>query len=64
MDFGLQDEAVSGNPKSKIQNPKSERGRMVEEEQEYPYWRRVYIIVLIYTAVLIAGLWTFSRIFS
>jgi len=37
---------------------------MVEEEQEYPYWRRVYIIVLIYTAVLIAGLWTFSRIFS
>jgi len=37
---------------------------MVEEEQEYPYWRRVYIIVIIYTAVLIVGLWTFSRIFS
>ena len=37
---------------------------MVEEEPEYPYWNRVYIVVIIYTAALIGCLWTFSRIFS
>jgi hypothetical protein len=37
---------------------------MVEEEREYPHWRRVYIAVIIYTAALITGLWAFSRIFS
>ena len=34
------------------------------DEQEYPYWRRVYITVIIYTTALIIGLWAFSKLFE
>lgn len=37
---------------------------MVEDEQESPRWRLVYLTVIIYTAVLIVGLWIFSHIYS
>ena len=35
-----------------------------ESEREYPYWNRVYIIVIVYTIALIAGLWAFSKLFE
>jgi hypothetical protein len=31
---------------------------------DYPHWGRVYIIVVIYTAALVVGLWLFSRLFE
>jgi len=31
---------------------------------EYPYWNRVYLGVIIYTAALILALWLFSRQFD
>jgi len=34
------------------------------EEREDPRWNRVYIIVIIYTIILITGLWAFSRMFQ
>lgn len=34
------------------------------EEQEYPYWNRVYLTVIIYTTVLIFVLWLISRQFQ
>lgn len=34
------------------------------EEREYPHWNRVYIVVIIYTVVLIVALWMFSRAFA
>lgn len=36
---------------------------MGEEEREYPHWGRVYVIVIVYTAAIIAALWLFSRAF-
>jgi hypothetical protein len=33
------------------------------DEREYPHWKLVYLIVVIYTIALIIGLWTFSRLF-
>ncbi len=35
-----------------------------ESEREYPHWNRVYITVIVYTIVLIIGLWLFSRMFQ
>jgi len=35
-----------------------------QNEREYPYWNRVYGAVIIYTIVLIIGLWAFSRMFQ
>ena len=35
-----------------------------EGEREYPYWNRVYITVIVFTAALIVGLWLFSRMFQ
>lgn len=35
-----------------------------QEEREYPHWNRVYIIVIVYTVFLIAGLWAFSQLFQ
>ncbi|MFN8004834.1 MAG: hypothetical protein U0X75_27920 [Acidobacteriota bacterium] len=35
-----------------------------EQEREYPHWQRVYLIVIVYTVVLIVGLWAFSRLFQ
>lgn len=37
---------------------------MSEEEREYPHWGRVYVIVIVYTAAIIAVLWLFSRSFA
>ncbi len=34
------------------------------DEYEYPYWGRVYLGVIVYTVVLITGLWLFSKIFA
>jgi hypothetical protein len=34
------------------------------KEREYPYWSRVYIVVIVYTIILIIGLWAFSRMFQ
>jgi hypothetical protein len=36
----------------------------VSDEPEYPHWGRVYLIVIIYTAALILGLWLFSQMFE
>ncbi len=35
----------------------------VQEEQEYPYWNRVYLAVVIWTVIVIVSLWMFSRAF-
>lgn len=34
-----------------------------DSEAEYPHWNRVYAAVAIYTIVLIALVWGFSRMF-
>lgn len=34
------------------------------EEREYPHWGRVYLGVIIYTTLLIIGLWLFSKTFA
>jgi hypothetical protein len=34
------------------------------EEQEYPHWNRVYLVVIIVTIVVIAALWLFSKSFE
>jgi hypothetical protein len=34
------------------------------EEREHPYWNRVYIAVIVYTIILIIGLWAFSQMFQ
>jgi len=36
----------------------------INEEQEYQHWGRVYVAVLITTAVVITGLWLFSKAFG
>jgi hypothetical protein len=35
-----------------------------QNEEEHPYWNRVYLTVIIYTLALITGLWAFSRQFQ
>ena len=35
-----------------------------QEEAEYPYWRRVYLTVIVWTAVLIFVLWLITRQFN
>ncbi len=35
-----------------------------QNEREYPHWNRVYITVIVYTIILIIGLWAFSRMFQ
>ena len=35
-----------------------------ESETEFPYWNRVYIAVVVATAVVIGALWLFSRKFD
>jgi hypothetical protein len=39
-------------------------GRHRDREAEYPHWNRVYITVIIYTTVLIIGLWAISKLFQ
>ena len=34
------------------------------DEQEYPYWNRVYLTVIIYAIVLIGVLWFISKQFQ
>ncbi len=36
----------------------------VSDEREYPHWGRVYVIVIIFTAAVIIGLWAFSKLFE
>jgi hypothetical protein len=36
----------------------------ISDEREYPHWGRVYVIVIIYTTILIIGLWAFSQMFE
>ena len=33
-------------------------------EREYPHWNRIYLLVIVYTILLIAGLWLLSRQFN
>lgn len=35
-----------------------------DDEREFPYWNRVYFIVIVYAIALIIGLWAFSRAFQ
>ncbi len=35
-----------------------------QEETEYPHWNRVYITVIIFTVLLIAGLWAITQLFQ
>ncbi len=35
-----------------------------EEEHEYPHWNRVYLIVIIYTIIVIGAIWLFSKQFQ
>jgi hypothetical protein len=37
---------------------------MQSEEREYPHWNRVYVAVLITTAIVITALWLFSKAFQ
>ncbi len=39
-------------------------GRHRDIEVEYPHWNRVYITVIIYTTVLIIGLWAISKLYQ
>ncbi|HZS09817.1 MAG TPA: hypothetical protein VFD58_33635 [Blastocatellia bacterium] len=36
----------------------------INEAQEYQHWGRVYVAVLITTAVVISALWLFSKAFQ
>jgi len=36
----------------------------MKEEEGYPHWNRVYLIVVIYSIALIIGLWLFSRLYE
>jgi hypothetical protein len=33
-------------------------------EGEFRHWGRVYVAVVVYTVVMIVGLWAFSRLFE
>lgn len=34
------------------------------EEQEYPYWNRVYIAVVVFLVIVISALWMFMKMFE
>lgn len=34
------------------------------EEQEYPYWNRVYVAVFVTLIVVIAALWIFTKMYE
>ncbi len=34
------------------------------EEQEYPYWNRVYLAVVIFLVIVISSLWMFMKAFE
>lgn len=36
----------------------------VNDEREYPHWGRVYVIVIIFTVIVIIGLWAFSKLYE
>ena len=44
-------------------NPNASKTEL-EDPAETRRWKRVYVIVLIYTAFLIAGLWGLSQIYT
>lgn len=35
-----------------------------DEEREYPHWNKIYLLVIVYSLLLILGLWLFSRQFD
>ena len=37
---------------------------LAEEAGDEAWWRRIYLAVIIFTALVILGLWGFSRAFS
>jgi hypothetical protein len=39
-------------------------GRHRDIGAEYPHWNRVYITVIIYTTLLIIGLWAISKLYQ
>ncbi len=39
-------------------------GQAEKREPEYPHWNRIYLLVIVYSLVLILGLWLFSRQFD
>jgi hypothetical protein len=41
-----------------------EQQTKTDEAREYPYWNRVYGAVIVYTIILIIGLWAFSKAFQ
>ena len=34
------------------------------DKPEYPYWNRVYAVVVIYTIIVIGAIWLFSKTFQ
>lgn len=34
------------------------------EEQEYPYWNRVYLAVVVFLVIVISSLWIFMKAFE
>jgi len=34
------------------------------DEQDFSHWNRIYLAVIIYTAITIAALWEFSAFFT
>lgn len=41
-----------------------DRSASNNDEREYPHWGRVYLAVLINTAIVITALWLFSKAFQ
>ena len=37
---------------------------MEQEEKEYSHWNRVYVVVVIYTIIVIGAIWLFSKTFQ
>lgn len=41
-----------------------EKENQIIEERPDSFWNRIYLAVVVTTAIVIAGLWAFSRYFS
>ena len=40
------------------------REKIMNEEQEYPYWNRVYVAVVVFLVIVISALWMFMKTFE
>ena len=40
------------------------REKIMNEEQEYPYWNRVYVAVVVFLVIVISALWMFMKSFE